>query len=107
MRFVEQYNNDKTYEMPDGTPITETEILTMFPSLSNGALIKIEGRTPIEAVSYEYTLSKYNIPKPDDISKGIELINQKLYFEQTESTPIERIASMLEYIAMKMSEVQR
>lgn len=104
MELVEQYSKNKKYEKPDGTPYTETELMTIFPSLAMGALIKIEGRTPVEAVSYEYTLSKMQIPKPATIEEGIKLINEQLYFEQTESTPIERIASMLEYIAMKMSE---
>lgn len=107
MRFVEQYNIDKGYEMPSGEKLSEEQMLSLFPALGGGALIMVEGRTPIESVSYDYTLSKYNIKKPATIDEGIEQINQQLYFEQTESSALDRIASMLEYIAMKMSEVQK
>lgn len=104
MKTVEEYGRDKAYELSDGTPLTSEQMETTFPALLAGALIKVEGRTPIETLSYDYALSKMNIPKPESKEQGIKLINEQLYFEQTESTPIERIASMLEYIAMKMSE---
>lgn len=104
MRFVEEYNIEKGYELQNGEKLSEEQMLALFPALGGGALIIVEGRTPIDSASYDYLLSKYYIEKPATIDEGLKLINNQLYFEQTESTPLERIAAALEFIELIMME---
>lgn len=103
MYTAELYNPEKTYVSKDGQLITKEDFEKIYPASSYVKMVVfLEGNTLSEAYTLDYLIAHYVVPDFFEINQKIQIIEKMKNDESSENTPIERIASALEYIAMTM-----
>lgn len=103
MYTAELYNSEKTYISKDGKLITKEDFYKIYPAAQYVKMVVfLEGNAISEAYTFDYLVSHYVISDIFNDEQKVQMIEKMKNDEETESTPIERIASALEYIAMTM-----
>lgn len=103
MYIAEFYNPEKEYVTKDGQFIDKEEFYKKYPAAKSIKMVVfLEGNALMEAYTFDYLQEHYLIPSMLDDNGKLSLIQKMVNDEQTENSPIERIASALEYIAMTM-----
>lgn len=100
--MYELYDPNNTYVSEDGNYITPEE----FKKAHNVAgerilVVKLSGRTIIGVYDYDYLISEYQVAG-NTPEENLELIERKDQLDATETPPLERIASSLEYMVVSM-----
>ena len=100
------YDKQTTYYLEDGQKLTPEIMYNTYPqSKFEDVVLLVSGITVKEFKTLDLALSEYNIVKRQTIEEDLELLNFTYSTKQTESTPIERIASSLEYISVLLSKI--
>lgn len=109
MEKLELYDKSKIYVTNDGVIIDYKEFCKRYPACKTSQMAVLYSASVdsgikifVGAYLYEYLLSKYISSGSDE--ERLEQILGQLELEKTESTPIERIASALEYLCVILTE---
>lgn len=97
--------DEQTYYTKEGEKIDEEVFKEKYPAvMAEKMVILVLGHTLLDVVSFNILRAYYgiDISKTDD--EVLEIVKEERLKEAKESTPLERIASALEYIEMTMME---
>lgn len=99
-----KYDNE-TYYTETGKAFTPIDMANQYPiSTVEEMAIKVVGATLIDAKPLLYAREVYNIPPDATDEEAFKEMEKIDAINASESTPLERIASALEYLVMVMSE---
>lgn len=94
--------NTQYLKMDTGEAYTHETLLKQFPTIQNKNAVLLCFNNMIYGVyELDYLLWKYSIPQNENINFMLGQISEAVLSEQTESTPIERIASALEFLVLQ------
>lgn len=101
MYIAEFYDFKKTYVTQDGQLVDKEEFYKQYPAAKSIKMVVfLEGNALMEAYTFDYLQAHYSIPYNFDDNGKLALIQKMVNDEKTENSPLERIASALEYLAM-------
>lgn len=96
----ELYDKEKTYFDKDGKEFPFEKLVNDYPIAKYETVaIQTAGRMILSYITLENLKQKYDVEETED-EKAIHSVNEKKQEIESESTPIERIASALEYIEL-------
>lgn len=94
--------NTQYLKMDTGEAYTHETLLKQFPTIQNKNAVLLCFNNMIYGVyELDYLLWKYSIPWNENINVMLGQISEAVLSEQTESTPIERIAAALEFLVLQ------
>ena len=97
----ELYNKNNEYYTKEGQIYSYENALKDYPAIPHTEMVVfLYGRTLIDMNTFDYLkgINRIKVNIPDDEALSIILMNYD--DSRTESTPLERIASSLEYLTM-------
>lgn len=101
----ELYDKNKVYYSEQGEELTWDVLKNIYPqSMFEDIVILADGITYHEYKTMMIALSEYGIQDSGDIKTNISILNGEYNLKKTESTPIERIASALEYLCVVLQK---
>lgn len=95
----EIYNKESVYVTKDGNYVTPEQFSVEHNAIFDRPIaVGIIGRTIIDVQDFDYMRAMYGITS--DVSDGdaLAIINKQVEIEESESSPLERIAAALEFI---------
>lgn len=97
----ELYNKNNDYYTKEGRIFTYEDALKKYPAIPYTKMVVfLFGRTVTDMNTFDYLrgINRIKADVPDD--EALSIISKSYEDAETESTPLERIASSLEYLAM-------
>lgn len=99
-----KYNGETLY-LPDGTEFTEEKMHMKYPaSVVEDMAVNCVGVTMLDAKTLLYVRAEYGISEDVSDEEAFKIMRQMDEDKATESTPLERIAAVLEYLCMIVSQ---
>lgn len=97
----ELYNKNNEYYTKEGQIFTYEDAIKKYPAIPYTKMVVfLFGRTVTDMNTFDYLcgINRIKADVPDD--ESLSIIAKSYEDAETESTPLERIASSLEYLAM-------
>lgn len=97
----EIYDAEKTYVTQDGNYVTSNQFAIEHNVVFDRCIVVgLMGRTIMDVQDFGYMRAVHGITSEISDNDALAIINKQVELNQTESTPIERIAAALEYIEL-------
>ena len=102
----ELYNKEKIYYSEKGDPLTWDIMSNDYPqSRFEETVILTQGLTYFDYKTLNVALAEYGIEYNGNPNEMIDILNLMYSDKRSESTPLERIASSLEYMNILLTKI--
>lgn len=101
--IYEIYNPNNTYVTEDGNYVTPEQFALEHNAVNERIMaVGLTGRTIVDVKDFDYLRAINGIANSVEQNEALNVINKNVQLQESESTPIERIAASLEYIVIHL-----